>query len=300
WRDREGNLIADFYAYNTGELDYGGLYAPPVFRSSQATGAHWVGDIGLAAEVTVKSEEGELLLDLVEAGVHYTARIDVETGEAVLVIGDGGGQFLGEDGGKAGKEIRSKGATEVRGPGSYELRFANADNELTLWVDGDVVEFAGPTTYQPTGETQPHWTPEDPLDLAPAGLGVNGAAIEAESLRILRDVYYLALEGTGQPGYDYNLALSDEEIQAVLTDPSQWDTTSLFENRREVTFELTKDQFFPLGDNSPQSKDARIWEPEPHVDRKLLTGKALFIYWPHHWRRPVPFLPNFARMGFIR
>jgi signal peptidase I len=36
------------------------------------------------------------------------------------------------------------------------------------------------------------------------------------------------------------------------------------------------------------------------VDRKLLTGKALLIYWPHAWNRPIPFLPNIQRMGFIR
>jgi signal peptidase I len=36
------------------------------------------------------------------------------------------------------------------------------------------------------------------------------------------------------------------------------------------------------------------------VRRDLLTGKALVIYWPHSWRRPIPFFPNFQRMGLIR
>jgi len=60
-----------------------------------------------------------------------------------------------------------------------------------------------------------------------------------------------------------------------------------------------------MGDNSPQSQDARVWkarfpETDPFVKRDLLTGKALLIYWPHAWRRPIPFLPNFRRMGLIR
>jgi signal peptidase I len=60
-----------------------------------------------------------------------------------------------------------------------------------------------------------------------------------------------------------------------------------------------------LGDNSPQSKDSRYWYT---VDRSLLIGKALFIYWPHSWdeieigsvKIPFPFFPNFGDMGFVR
>jgi signal peptidase I len=63
-----------------------------------------------------------------------------------------------------------------------------------------------------------------------------------------------------------------------------------------------------MGDNSPQSKDARLWseggnrstgykDPPPYVKEELLIGKALLIYWPHAWR---PFLPNFERLGLIR
>jgi hypothetical protein len=46
-----------------------------------------------------------------------------------------------------------------------------------------------------------------------------------------------------------------------------------------------------------------------HIDRHLLTGKALLIFWPHAWGIPLkiggwqmqlPYWPNFARMGFVR
>ena len=37
-----------------------------------------------------------------------------------------------------------------------------------------------------------------------------------------------------------------------------------------------------------------------YVERDLLIGKALLIYWPHTWNRPIPFTPNFRRMGPIR
>jgi hypothetical protein len=85
----------------------------------------------------------------------------------------------------------------------------------------------------------------------------------------------------------------------------------LFDQRRPyVEFVMQDGQYFPLGDNSPQSKDARLWspggpdgwgdDPPPHVRRDLLTGKALLIYWPHPWNAPIPFFPNFQRMGLIR
>ena len=66
----------------------------------------------------------------------------------------------------------------------------------------------------------------------------------------------------------------------------------------------SEDQFFPLGDNSPSSADGRFWQSQHFVDRRLLVGKALFIYWPHSFDKigsiPFPFFPNFGRMGFVR
>jgi signal peptidase I len=296
---RRGTLIRDFYAYNTGEVGgYG--YPGSSWRDPQESGLHWVGDIALEGNVVVKSDQGEVLLEIVEAGVHYTCRINVESGVARLLIDGGHGEFSHDDGSGAVQEVKSKLPTTLRGPGKYELRFSNADNQLMLWVDDEAVEFDGPTTFPTRGDSQPHWTSGDPLDLAPAGIGVRGASVEAHSLRIYRDVYYIALEKGGDRNYDYDLYLSDEQIQSILDEPERWGTTELFAQRRNVTFEIGADEFFPLGDNSPQSKDARIWETDPHVDRELLTGKALFIYWPHHWRRPIPFTPNIARMRLIR
>jgi signal peptidase I len=296
---RRGTLIRDFYAYNTGEVGgYG--YAGASWRDPQERGLHWVGDIALEGALVVKSDQGEVLLDIVEAGVHHTCRIDVQTGVATLLIDGGQGELSHDDGSGAVREVKSKAPTSLRGPGKYELRFSNADNQLTLWVDDEAIEFDGPTTFPSSGDSQPQWNSDDPLDLAPAGIGVRGATVEAHALRIHRDVYYIALEKGDSRNNDYNVYLTDEQIQAILDDPQRWSTTELFAQRRDVTIELSPDEFFPLGDNSPQSKDARIWETDPHVDRALLTGKALFIYWPHHWRRPVPFTPNFARMRFIR
>ena len=58
------------------------------------------------------------------------------------------------------------------------------------------------------------------------------------------------------------------------------------------------DQFFPMGDNSPQSSDARMWT-EHFFGREMLIGRALLIYWPHPWYRPIPYMPNVKRMRLI-
>ena len=181
---------------------------------------------------------------------------------------------------------------------------------MLLWVDGDLVAFDGPTTYTPDESVTPHWSPEDPGDLEPAGIGAQGLALSVSRLRLYRDVYYVATSSKTGTDYDYERAYSPQDILQVMCTPQLWSQTSLFEDRRRnVEFNLGEDQFFPMGDNSPQSRDARVWSrmdgrtPEPppaYVRRDLLTGKALFIYWPHSWRSPIPFWPNFRRMGLIR
>ncbi|MCP4261354.1 MAG: signal peptidase I [Planctomycetes bacterium] len=80
-------------------------------------------------------------------------------------------------------------------------------------------------------------------------------------------------------------------------------------------FALGQDEFFVLGDNSPNSADSRLWFREglankglsPYrvgiVPRDYLVGKALFVYWPSGFRPvpkfPIGIIPNIGRMRFI-
>ena len=79
-------------------------------------------------------------------------------------------------------------------------------------------------------------------------------------------------------------------------------------------FKLDKDQFFMLGDNSPNSADSRWW-PRPGignnktlyrqgiVPREYLVGKALFVYWPNGFKLfgkdPLGMIPNIGKIRFI-
>jgi hypothetical protein len=80
-------------------------------------------------------------------------------------------------------------------------------------------------------------------------------------------------------------------------------------------FVLGEDEFFVLGDNSPNSEDCRWWHRRgkankglnPYrcgiVPRDYLVGKALFVYWPYGFKPfaqfPFGVIPNVGRMRFI-
>jgi signal peptidase I len=274
----------------------------------------------------VTSSQGELSLMLVRAGVKHICRISLADGKATLSMIDEAGQSLEFERANGGTSAANPtAATSVRGRGRYRLRLSNCDHEMLLWVNGKVVAFDGPTTYDSSGLNDlpaPRYSAADPGDLAPAGIASRGAAVKLTSLRIYRDKYYIASSAEDQWGEfnDYNKTIiingdtnlpEDEAVQRIFADPALWSParSNLFtdENRRDVEFFLEEDQFLPLGDNSPQSSDARFWKFDStsdkghyYVERELLIGKALLIYWPHTWNRPVPFTPNFRRMGAIR
>jgi signal peptidase I len=325
---RLGRLITDFYAYNTQRYTRSDVkkswplptsYDPPTQIEqhpgpgdpppAETLGQHWVDDLAVECLADVTGKQGELSLLLVRGGVKHVCRINLADGKATLSMTNPDGtsqEFLGDDGKTAANPTAK---TSVVGPGRYRLRLANCDHEMVLWVNGSVVNFDGPTTYKSADLIAPAYSAADPGDLAPAGIGSKGAAVKVSRLRVYRDKYYIAVDG-GSENNDYirspripgETGSDAEQIQRIFADPTLWESTKFFEpeNRRWVDFKLEQDQFLPMGDNSPQSSDGRFWIDHHYVERDLLIGKALLIYWPHTWNRPVPFTPNFSKMGPIR
>jgi signal peptidase I len=250
------------------------------------TRPHWVGDLAVEVVVEAASAAGRIGFDLVEAGAVHRCTIDLATGVAVL-------EPASRDAAGPPPEAR----TRVRGRGSWKILFANVDDELSLFVNDRPVVFDRPASWASSVDAVPRQRPVEaqaepgdaaPSDLAPVGVTVAGAEVTMKQMRVLRDTYYIGVVDVGaRPG----------EI--------------LEEDRLE--FGLEADQFFVLGDNSAASKDSRLWLEGHHVDRDLLIGKAVAIFWPHavpaSWSVPVnirgtelrlPSWPNFARMRFIR
>ncbi|MBN2216093.1 MAG: hypothetical protein JW719_01825, partial [Pirellulales bacterium] len=277
-----------------------GVEANPPMPQTQVSGLHWVGDLAVSCTVEAREAKGQLVLELVEGGRRMQCRVDLADGQARLSI--------------SGDAFQRTGATPITRPGTYEILFANVDDQLRLWIDGRLVQFDGPTTYGPFDNTIP-----TQADLEPVGIAAVGADVGVSHVQVLRDLYYIAVESTDgfrgglcdyrTPGVYLGVTCTPESVAAFLSDPSRWQEAFSERSMRAVEFPLGDDQFLMLGDNSAQSKDSRLWGyPEYYVDRELLVGKAMFIYWPHSWDEvsifgktiPFPFFPNFKRMEFVR
>ena len=338
----EPELITDFNPYNArisrGQLmgDPGrGIIAGGWEVLPHLRGMHWVGDLAVQCDVDVEQAKGQLALDLVEAGCHFRCAIDLKTGQATL-------QTLQRDA-QQPSNLSEPTATPLSGAGSYRLLFANVDDRLMLWVDGDLVEFET-SSYDPADlfgsrdQMLPQTGPTDRGDLEPVGVGAKGADLTVTRLTVLRDIYYIAvtqndavnqarnagLQSRGQYHTDYHRlsstkTLSDgtvlpriEEPRSLFSNPEYW---SRFSTRQSRPFETGDDQFFVLGDNSPESQDCRLWyqrnqetDAKPggrYVDRRLLIGEAVCVFWPHSWGNwwNLPFLrnlPGFPAFGDMR
>ncbi len=305
-----GRLIRDWYAYNAAEAS-----------SAAYNGLHWVGDLAVAARLEIATDEGEFWLDLVEGGEHYRCHVDVATGIARCEVP--GGPTLSAQ-------------TPVSGKGTYRVMWANLDNQVLLWVNDHPMQWQADGQPHPGHYDRPElvgarWSPEDPGDLKPAGLGGKNITLTASKLKIYRDIYYTATYQTRTQTSarfdrsDYNsLDLSNQKVIKMLVYPpvrSAGAAERMFASRREtIEFQLEEDQFFPMGDNSPQSKDGRLWAEndsaitgsrkkfvDNYVARDVLIGKAIIVYWPHGWSagpirvKHVEYpIPNVDRMGKIR
>ncbi len=284
-------------------------------------GYHWVGDLAGEFELEITSDNGTLLLDLVEFGIHLRCSVNVADGVATLDALDSAGPV------KLFGDVDSvRGQTSIRGPGKYRVALANFDDQLVLWVNRQVVQFDRPAEYDSRlvrmgSARRPYWSESDPLDAAPVGIGGQDIAMRVERALVYRDIYYISEQNAAFTSEysDYDLgrlnqliaAIPDNVlrgqmrtasnvISAVYSNPQWWAETNLFEQRGQLEFQLEDDQYFPMGDNSSHSSDARAWLGHNYVEQKYLLGKALLVFWPHTWNTPVPFTPNFSRMGLIR
>lgn len=146
-----------------------------------------------------------------------------------------------------------------------------------------------------------------------------GAPCNIQHICLMRDVYYTSMKLQMSTGplekYAMELGVQNEE--------PGWATTG-----NPITLRVAKpgesddlDEFFVLGDNSPQSLDGRAWTAASPtlrlydkagrpiyklgtVPRYNMIGKAFFVYWPSGFRLPglpnLPIVPNVGKMRMIR
>jgi signal peptidase I len=252
-RDNDGHpaLITDIMGYNTYQ---GGPHTTPLL------GNNWVGDLIVECEATIEAPQGEFTLELSRGVDRFRARWDLSTGVCTLLRVTNGEE----------KELGSK-PTAMNKKGDYRLRFANVDERLLVWVDGELPFDTGLTYSAPAD-----LGPREKNDFEPASIGVRGGAVAVHKVRLFRDTYYTV-------GGDHHDRPNDPDVAGVVfTDPDTWRG---LRNPPVLTLYVQPDHFLCLGDNSPESSDGRSWGAVP---RRLLLGRALLVYYP------------FGRAGRIR
>ncbi|MGA2259154.1 MAG: signal peptidase I, partial [Thermoguttaceae bacterium] len=331
----EPQLISDFTAYNTSFNDQSDRNVESLIE--RGYGLHWVGDLAVQFELESKnspSESGIVVTELIKGGCQFQCILDLAAGTAKLAIRRNG-QGADPEADAEADRFHPAATTPGLGRGRHAVIFSNVDDELRLWIDGSVVAFDGPTTYH---SEQLHNRSPTKKDLAPIGIAAQKTSVKVSHIKALRDVYYIAVFDHGKarqpPGPLKDFKESDSDLknfreEELLLDqknhprwekyvpdlkrPETWHEYFQPSNMETCTITLDppdpahpeKDQFFVLGDNSAQSADGRLWVGQWWVERELLIGKALFIYWPHGWKipyvpLPVNMVPYFQRMHLVR
>jgi hypothetical protein len=181
-----------------------------------------------------------------------------------------------------------------------EVDFCVLDGHAELRV-GDQMVFGRPVPIAPSraGEVRREVARE--AELSPdVRLAAADGALAIHHLNLQRDVYYR----------------SDRQLNPA-TRQLGWGVMGHPIYLRPVEGREQPGDYFMLGDNSPQSKDGRLWaasEVGPHlsmmrdnyqvgtVPGDQLIGRAFFVYWPAGIRplgRAIPIVPNVGRMRFI-
>ena len=181
------------------------------------------------------------------------------------------------------REIASKKFPALTPGKTIQVSFEIVDHSLRLCVGKeDPLEHFGPNDPQAWGYEFNPRRPQYPT-IALAG---QGSAFQFKQVAVYRDVHYTKDQGPEKPG----------------------------RGTQGHPFTLKENEFFVLGDNSPQSHDSRFWyEPGEGnggktyrtgvVPRDYLIGRAFFVYWPGGFHMadwmPYAVIPNFANMRFI-
>ncbi|MBN2456048.1 MAG: signal peptidase I [Sedimentisphaerales bacterium] len=145
------------------------------------------------------------------------------------------------------------------------VKFTNVDHQLIFRFGREELVYDLGRSPQAAGSIK--------LDIEPCVQILGSGELTLSHIAIFRDIHYTATRFFG----------AVEQARAVEGNP----------------LTLGEDEFFVLGDNSPNSQDGRWWE-EPGkgnngstyrkgiVPRDYLVGKALFVYWPSGFELPWP------------
>lgn len=254
-------------------------------------------------------------IDALGEGLRVLATMTVRGVELQAVLDDAGARIQMREVAAAGEvagEWRELGTGKFKGftPGAVRnVEFWNYDQRLELVVDGKRLITAdlgwGPSERLEASTGKPMSFFRD---------GENGLTNDA----ITRSSNYRP----SSPGVEWEFLNAGVELHRVGLDRDIYYRPGVVPQggsgsigracHPDKVLRLGPDHFFPLGDNSARSADARSWVyPDPWVasqiddtpgvvHRDLLLGKAFFVYFPSPHRVGSVPMPDFGRMRRIR
>jgi len=217
--------------------------------------------------------------------------------------------------------------------GGYQIALAHVDCGAKVWVGRrKVIDEIYPGDYKGLKQRLAE-ADESPIPAPMARIGAVGGPLELWHVRLMRDVYYTSftLSRQNPPGPPASLKHRDLQVESmrkakslkfdIVEGAPGWGVSGRpIKLAGDPENPSDMDEFFVLGDNSPQSLDSRGWiEAAPSlrlrdgdkllyhlgtVPRYNLIGKAMFVYWPSGFRLPLlpglPIVPDVGRMRLIR
>lgn len=274
-------FATDFYPYN----DTYAMRNP--FGGGRGMPSHTVEDLRLAVSVTPQDDGVGVTLRQLGQLIEIEAAVNA-AGDASLRV-----RLTGAEVDFTQVAARS-GAVAWKADRTSRLELWHADHRVSLWVDGRRVlaydaPVVSPGQSTPDGPVfaslerllseQDRGYPRTPPAVS---IATQGAA-RLSDLELDRDLYYT----------------QGQSPQFGTRDAAP----------------IGPDQFYCLGDNSPQSKDSRMWtmvhpslerhlpdQPIGLVPRRLMIGRAFFVYFPaplSHGATNHAFIPNFGELRFI-
>ena len=194
---------------------------------------------------------------------------------------DGTGLMIIEKVDATGKTLElARGETLLPAEGkSFFVKFANVDHQLVFEVEDTKLVYDMGTNKDDAGRRM--------AEISPKALIFGTGSLTLNNVALYRDINYLSIRPDNRQPVD----------RAGEGNP----------------FTLDENEFFAMGDNSPDSADSRLWSIEGIgnngknyrmgvVPRDYLVGKAFFVYWPSSFRLEKPKLgivPDIGKMRFI-
>ncbi|MFO0971968.1 MAG: S26 family signal peptidase [Phycisphaerae bacterium] len=274
-----GKPIADTYAYNARTMRGD-------FRREQRP----VGDVLVRLLLTPRGAAGSFSMALSKRDDQFVAQIAAN-----------GKLTLTRRGPRLPPATVAVGAIDPLESGRpLAIEFENLDYRVALRIDGREVLHTSDEEYRPDlaglrGQLRGSDGAGSPSRVA---LAARGLALSIQHLAVYRDVYYRSVPTEPPPDNPY--ALQGIPAWGTVNNPIL----------------LRDGEYFVCGDNSPASKDSRLWwENGDFVKRRgdayqrgtvpadQLIGQAFFVYWPGGHRlgeRGLPVIPNVGRMRVIR